>query len=108
MKVLLVNGSTHPQGGTWQDLSVVEEALHEKGIETEWFWIGNKSVRGCIDCRKCAETYRCAFSDDVCNKLIESILKSDGSMNLKLQEGLLALLHIDKRFAPALFDFNEP
>ena len=39
MKVLLVNGSTHPQGGT-----VVEEALHEKGIETEWFWIGNKSV----------------------------------------------------------------
>ena len=44
MKVLLVNGSTHPHGGTWQDLSVVEEALHEKGIETEWFWIGNKSV----------------------------------------------------------------
>ena len=29
-------------------------------------------------------------------------------MNVKLQEGLLALLHIDKRFAPALFDFNEP
>ena len=29
-------------------------------------------------------------------------------MNLKLQEGLLALLHIDKRFAPTLFDFNEP
>ncbi len=29
-------------------------------------------------------------------------------MNLKLQEGLLALLHIDGRFAPTLFDFNEP
>lgn len=29
-------------------------------------------------------------------------------MHLKLQEGLLALLHIDKRFAPTLFDFNEP
>ena len=29
-------------------------------------------------------------------------------MNLKLQEGLLALLHIDKRFYPTLFDFNEP
>lgn len=28
-------------------------------------------------------------------------------MNLKLREGLLALLHIDKRFAPTLFDFNE-
>ena len=33
---------------------------------------------------------------------------NDDFMNLKLQEGLLALLHIDKRFAPALFDFNEP
>lgn len=29
-------------------------------------------------------------------------------MHLKMQEGLLALLHIDKRFAPTLFDFNEP
>jgi len=32
----------------------------------------------------------------------------DDLMQLKLQEGLLALLHIDKRFAPTLFDFNEP
>lgn len=32
----------------------------------------------------------------------------DDFMHLKLQEGLLALLHIDKRFAPTLFDFNEP
>lgn len=32
----------------------------------------------------------------------------DDFMNLKLQEGLLALLHIDKRFAPTVFDFNEP
>ena len=29
-------------------------------------------------------------------------------MNLKIQEGLLALLDIDERFAPTLFDFNEP
>lgn len=29
-------------------------------------------------------------------------------MDLKLQEGLLALLHIDKRFGPTLFDFNQP
>lgn len=32
----------------------------------------------------------------------------DDFMNLKLQEGLLALLHIDSRFASTLFDFNEP
>ena len=32
----------------------------------------------------------------------------DDFMNLKIQEGLLALLHINKKFAPTLFDFNEP
>ncbi len=32
----------------------------------------------------------------------------DDFMHLKLQEGLLALLHIDSRFATMLFDFNEP
>ena len=31
----------------------------------------------------------------------------DDFMHLKLQEGLLSLLHIDKRFATLLFDFNE-
>lgn len=32
----------------------------------------------------------------------------DDFMDLKLQEGLLALLHLDLRFAPVLFDFNQP
>ena len=32
----------------------------------------------------------------------------DDFMNLKLQEGLLALFHIDERFVPTLFDFSEP
>lgn len=29
-------------------------------------------------------------------------------MELKLQEGLMALLSIDERFVPTMFDFNEP
>ena len=37
-----------------------------------------------------------------------NVKPQDDLMQLKLQEGLLALLHIDKRFAPMLFDFNEP
>ena len=78
MKVLLVNGSPHKQGETYHALSLVEKALHEKGIATEWFWVGNKPVRGCIDCGQCGKNFRCAFSDDVCNDLIEAILKADG------------------------------
>lgn len=39
----------------------------------------------------------------------DSDVKPQGDfMHLKMQEGLLALLHIDQRFAPTLFDFNEP
>ncbi len=33
---------------------------------------------------------------------------SDDIMRLKQQEALLALLHIDPRFAPTLFDFSDP
>ncbi len=32
----------------------------------------------------------------------------DDFMSLKLQEGLMALMAIDDRFGPTLFDFNEP
>lgn len=32
----------------------------------------------------------------------------DDFMELKLQEGLMALLSIDERFVPTMFDFNEP
>lgn len=39
----------------------------------------------------------------------DSDVKPQGDfMRLKMQEGLLALLHIDERFVPTLFDFNEP
>lgn len=37
-----------------------------------------------------------------------SIKPSDEIMTLKLMEGIYALLNIDKRFYPALFDFTEP
>ena len=36
-----------------------------------------------------------------------NVKPQDDFMQLKLQEGLLALLHIDRRFAPTLFDFNQ-
>ena len=78
MTVLLINGSPHSKGETSYALSLVEKALNEKGINTKWFWIGNKMVRGCIDCGLCTKTFRCNFTDDVGNELIEAILKADG------------------------------
>lgn len=50
MKVLLVNGSPHRKGETYNALSLVETALNEKGIGTEWFWIGNKPAAAVFKC----------------------------------------------------------
>ena len=46
-------------------LKEVEKTLQEEGIETINLHIGTQPVRGCIACRKCAETGRCVFHDDL-------------------------------------------
>ena len=70
MKVLLLNGSPHKNGETYKALSIIEESLKEKGIDSEWFWLGTKPVRGCIACGSCSNTNRCVFNDDIANELI--------------------------------------
>jgi len=78
MKVLLVNGSPHEKGCTYTALSEVASALNSEGIETEIFHIGTAPVRGCIGCGGCAGKGRCAFDDDIVNRLIEKIEDIDG------------------------------
>ena len=78
MKVLLTNGSPHADGYTAKQLRIVEEALHEDGIETVWWQLGTKPVRGCIDCQHCTKTHRCAFDDDGANELIDLLDECDG------------------------------
>ena len=78
MKVLLVNGSPHPEGHTAGALREVESVLREKGLETEWFQLANKPVRGCIGCESCRNSYRCIFNDDQANELIDRIVAADG------------------------------
>lgn len=65
MKVLLINGSPRKEGNTAMALKEVEKTLQEEGIETINLHIGTQPVRGCIACRKCAETGRCVFHDDL-------------------------------------------
>lgn len=78
MNVLLVNGSPHKNGGTAGSLSIVEEELKERNIETTWFQLGMNPVRGCIACQQCARTNHCHFNDDKCNELIDDMLSCDG------------------------------
>lgn len=65
MKVLLINGSPHPNGNTYIALAEMIKVFEEQGIECQLLQIGSKDIRGCIACYKCYETGRCTFEDMV-------------------------------------------
>ena len=73
MKVLLINGSPRKEGNTATALAEVAKQLAKEGIESEVVWIGNKPIRGCAACGRCAANGlgRCVFDDDVCNRISE-------------------------------------
>ena len=77
MKVLIINGSPHKSGNTSIAIEEVVKTLAEENIEAEVVQIGNKAVRGCIACNRCAELGRCVFDDEV-NKLAEKFESADG------------------------------
>ena len=77
MKVLLVNGSPHPEGCTRRALDEVAKALTQDGIQTELLQLGKSPIAGCIACGHCATNGHCVF-DDVVNELIDRAQTADG------------------------------
>lgn len=78
MKVLLINGSPNEKGSTYTALCEVAKSLENNNIENEIFHIGKKAVQGCIACRKCSETGKCTFNDELYNKLFDKVKEADG------------------------------
>ena len=78
MNVLLINGSPNKNGCTYTALCEVKGQLDKQDIETNIFHIGNKPIRGCINCGKCAESGYCTFNDDLVNECIDFAKKADG------------------------------
>lgn len=77
MKVLLVNGSPHPQGCTYTALQEVGKAIAAEGITAENFWIGNKPLTGCIGCGFCRQHGHCHY-DDAVNQFLDLAADYDG------------------------------
>ena len=65
MKVMLINGSPHPNGNTAIALREMESIFAENGVETELIQIGAKPIRGCIACGSCYQNGKCVFDDAV-------------------------------------------
>lgn len=77
MKVLMINGSPHQNGNTSIALHEMEKVFQQEGVDVEILHGGNKDIRGCIGCRKCAETGRCVF-DDLVNETAQKFQECDG------------------------------
>ena len=77
MNVLLITGSPHPKGCTYTALRTVADQLEKNGLNTRILQMGNKAVRGCIACGKCADTGHCVFTDDPVNEAIDLLREAD-------------------------------
>ncbi|WP_329887569.1 flavodoxin family protein [Pseudoramibacter faecis] len=77
MKVLLVNGSPHAHGCTDRALREVAAALEAGGVSTDFFWIENKPVPGCLACGVCRKKGRCVY-DDLINHFVNVAKFFDG------------------------------
>lgn len=77
MKVILINGSPRADGNTSVAIDEMVKVFNENGAETEVFQIGNADIRGCIACKACYKTGKCAF-DDAVNVIAEKLKDADG------------------------------
>ena len=77
MKVLIINASPRVNGNTDIAVNELVKTFEQEGIETEVSRIGNKDIRGCIACGKCARLGHCVFKDAV-NELAPKFEAADG------------------------------
>lgn len=58
-------------------LQEVGKALAQEDIPSDFFWIGNQPLTGCIGCGYCAKTGKCRYNDRV-NAFLETAKDYDG------------------------------
>lgn len=79
MNILLLNGSSRPNGCTYTALREVADTLKGGGAETEILFLGSGPIRDCTACRTCQKAPgKCVFDDDIVNQIIEKARKADG------------------------------
>lgn len=80
MKVIAFNGSPKAAGNTFHALKIVTDELNQEGITAEIIHVGNKAIRGCLACNKCAinKDEKCIQSKDPVNEWIAKMIEADG------------------------------
>ena len=67
MKVLVLNGSPHPNGATTDMVSAFEKGAKEAGHEVIIFAVARMNVKGCLGCEYCHNKGegKCVQQDDM-------------------------------------------
>ena len=77
-RVLLLNGSPHPNGCTARALKEMITVFEQEGIEHELIHVGHKEIRGCTAHDYCDKTGKCIFDGDPVNEIAEKFKEADG------------------------------
>lgn len=80
MKVVAFNGSPKKNGNTYEAIKAVATELEKENIEVEIVHVGNKIIRGCMDCGGCKRNMneRCVMQNDEVNDWIQKMKDADG------------------------------
>lgn len=76
-KVLMLNGSSRPDGNIALAFHEMEQVFDECGVGYENILLGRQVVRGCVACESCRKTGKCVFNDIV-NELAAKLEAADG------------------------------
>ena len=79
MKVLMVNGSSKPNGCTATALQEIAKVLREEGIDSEIVCLGGGPLRDSIGCLGCTNLDgQCPFNHDCIKEILEKAKTCDG------------------------------
>lgn len=78
MKIIAFNGSPHSGGVVAGGISVMKKELEKEDISVEVIHVGNKAVRGCLDCGRCETLGHCAVEGDMVIECAEKLKSADG------------------------------
>ena len=77
MKVLMLNGSPHPNGNTAAALEEMAKTFRQEGVEVEIIQVSSQPIRGCTGCGQCFRIGKCVF-DDLVNEVAAKLEEADG------------------------------
>lgn len=77
VKILGIVGSKRKKGNTFCLVKEALNAAEKEEIDTELIFLSDYSIKDCVGCEGCKDTYKCVINDDM-QKIYKLLLEADG------------------------------